>query len=193
MGRSAYQYALQGADTQALYDAAPKLEAELRRIPELVDVTSDLLLANPQVNVTLDRDRIAALGLTVDQVENAMSGAYSSSQVATIFAPTNQYQILMRVAPEFQDRPDALSLLHVRSSNGKLIPLDTVASFGQGVAQARSIPTPRRGPHANSWFLPAPDQSALLRARHVPDAGPRVANDVYHQVRLVERYPVAAL
>jgi HAE1 family hydrophobic/amphiphilic exporter-1 len=98
-----------------------------------VDVTSDLQLATPQVNVTLDRDRIAALGLTVDQVQEAMSGAYASNQVATIFTPTNQYSILMRVAPEYQDRPDALSMLYVRSANDRLIPLDAVASFTQGV------------------------------------------------------------
>ncbi len=96
-GRSAYQYTLQGASTAELYEAAPKLEAELHTIPQLVDITSDLQLANPQVSVTLDRDRIAALGLTVDQVESAMTGAYSSSQVGQIYAPTNQYQIIMRV------------------------------------------------------------------------------------------------
>ncbi len=132
-GRSAYQYALQGAHTEELYEAAPRLEAELHRIPQILDVTSDLQLASPQVNVTLDRDRIAALGLTVDQVQTAMSGAYASNQVATIFTPTNQYSILMRVAPEFQDRPDALSLLYLRSSADHLIPLDTVASFSHGV------------------------------------------------------------
>jgi HAE1 family hydrophobic/amphiphilic exporter-1 len=131
--RSAYQYTLQGANTAELYEYAPKLEAALRQIPELVDVTTDLQLANPQVNVSIDRDKIASLGLTVDQVENAMTGAYSSSQVGTIYAPNNQYQVIMRVAPEFQDRPDALSMLYVRSSNGKLIPLDTVASFKQTV------------------------------------------------------------
>ena len=132
-GRSAYQYTLQGADTAELYEAAPRLEAELHHFPQLVDITSDLQLASPQVNVTLDRDRIGALGLTVDQVQTAMSGAYASSQVATIFAPTNQYSILMRVAPEFQDRPDALSALYLRSASGSLIPLDTVASYSQGV------------------------------------------------------------
>ena len=132
-GRSAYQYTLQGAETAELYEAAPTLEAALHEIPQLVDITSDLQLASPQVNVTLDRDRIAALGLTVDQVQTAMSGAYASTQVATIFAPTNQYSILMRVAPEFQDRPDALSALYLRSASGGLIPLDTVASFSQGV------------------------------------------------------------
>jgi HAE1 family hydrophobic/amphiphilic exporter-1 len=83
--------------------------------------------------VSLDRDRIAALGLTADQVEAALAYAYSTIQVSTIYAPTNEYQVLMRVAPQYQDRPDALSLLYVRSSRGTLVPLDTVASFAPGV------------------------------------------------------------
>ncbi len=133
MARSAYQYTLQGTNTDDLYAAAPKLQAALEQVPQLVDVSTDLQLANPQVNVALDRDRIASLGLTVDQVESAMSGAYSSSQVATVYAPNNEYEVIMRVAPRFQDRPDALSRLYVRSSAGALIPLSTVASFTPGV------------------------------------------------------------
>jgi HAE1 family hydrophobic/amphiphilic exporter-1 len=154
-GRAAYQYALQGPSTAELYEAAPKLEAELKQMPQLVDVTSDLQLATPQVNVTLDRDRIAALGLTVDQVENAMSGAYSSSQVAMIYAPTNQYQVLMRVLPEFQDRPDAMNLLYVRSSQGKLIPLSTLASFAPGVG-AQSVSHTGQLPSVTLSFSLAP-------------------------------------
>jgi HAE1 family hydrophobic/amphiphilic exporter-1 len=153
-GRAAYQYALQGSTTE-LYESAPRLEAELKQMPQLVDVTSDLQLANPQVNVTLDRDRIAALGLTVDQVENAMSGAYSSAQVGMIYAPTNQYQVLMRVLPEFQDRPDAMNLLYVRSAQGKLIPLNTLASFAPGVG-AQSVSHTGQLPSVTLSFSLAP-------------------------------------
>ncbi len=128
-----YQYTLQTNDTAALYESAPKLEQALHSVPGLVDVSSDLQLANPQVNVSLDRDRIAALGLTVDQVESAMANAYSTIQVSTIYAPTNEYQVLMRVAPQYQDRPDALSLLYIRSARGALVPLSAVASFKPGV------------------------------------------------------------
>ncbi len=131
--RSLYQYTLQSVDTSALYENAPKLERTLRAMPGIVDVSSDLQLANPQVNIELDRPRIAALGLTVDQVQSAMASAYSNAQVSTIYAPTNQYQVIMRVAPEYQDRPDALSLLFIKSSNGALIPLANVASFKPGV------------------------------------------------------------
>ena len=131
--RSLYQYTLQSVDTVALYEYAPKLDRMLRTMPGIVDVSSDLQLANPQVNIELDRQRIAALGLTVDQVQGAMASAYSNAQVSTIYAPTNQYQVIMRVAPEYQDRPDALSLLFIKSNQGALIPLANVASFKPGV------------------------------------------------------------
>ena len=131
--RSLYQYTLQSVDQQALYEFAPKLEQAMRTMPGLVDVSSDLLLASPQVNIELDRTRIAALGLTVDQVQSAMASAYGQQQVSTIYAPNNQYQVIMRVAPEYQDRPDALSLLFIKSSQGALVPLSSVASYKPGV------------------------------------------------------------
>jgi HAE1 family hydrophobic/amphiphilic exporter-1 len=130
---SAYQYTLQSVDTNELYEWAPKLEQALHEVPGLVDISSDLQLANPQVNINLDRDRIAALGLTVDQVESAMANAYSTVQVSQIYAPNNQYQVLMRVAPEYQDRPDALSMLYIRSASGSLVPLSSLANFKPGV------------------------------------------------------------
>ena len=95
--------------------------------------TSDLQLTNPQVNVSLDRERIAALGLTADQVESALFDAYGSRNVSNIFAPTNQYQVIMRVAPEFQRDAAAMSMLYVKSATGRLVPLSTVAHVESGV------------------------------------------------------------
>ena len=91
----------------------------LRQTPGLVDVSSDLQLANPQANVTLDRDRIAALGLTADQVESALSNAFSTRQVSTIYAPNNEYQVIMRVQPKYQQDPSALSLLYLQAPRGE--------------------------------------------------------------------------
>ena len=134
MTRAQYQYTLSGTgDTGPLYDAGTKLEQAMRVMPALTDVSSDLQVANPQVNVSIDRDRVAALGLTADQVQSAMVNAYSTLQVSTIYAPDNEYQVIMRVAPEFQDRPEALSQLYVRSSRGALVPLSSVASIAPGV------------------------------------------------------------
>jgi HAE1 family hydrophobic/amphiphilic exporter-1 len=134
MTRAVYQYTLQGStDTATLYQAATTLEQAMRSMPSLVDVSSDLQLANPQINVNVDRDRIAAMGLSVDKVESAMASAYSTLQVGTIYGATNQYQVIMRVAPEYQNRPDALSMLYLTSPQGGLIPLSSLASISQGV------------------------------------------------------------
>ena len=124
--KSQYQYTLQGSDTSELYKAAPVLEAKLRAIPQLQDVTSDLLIKNPQVNLDLDRDKAAALGVSAQQIESALSMAYSAQQVSTILAPTNQYQVIMELLPQYQADPSSLSMLYIRSSSGKLVPLNAV-------------------------------------------------------------------
>ncbi|MEO8681176.1 MAG: efflux RND transporter permease subunit [Vicinamibacterales bacterium] len=130
--RSTYQFTLQDTDTAELYRAAPLLEGKLKEMPGLEDVNSDLRLNNPQVQVDLDRDRISSLGLTVNQVETALYNAYGTRQVSQIYAPNNQYAVIMGVAPEFQRDPAALSMLYVRSSAGKLVPLSTVAKVTTG-------------------------------------------------------------
>jgi len=131
--RSLYQYTLQDPDTAELYAFAPKFEERLKQIPGLQDVTSDMLLKNPQVDVTFDRNRIAAVGLTVDQVENALAYAYGTRQVSTILAPQNQYQVIMEVAPEFQSNQAALSMLYLRGANQQLVPLSSIADVKPSV------------------------------------------------------------
>src|SRR5262249_2317257 len=125
--RSLYQFTLQDTDTDELYRWAPILEGKIREVPGIEDVSSDLQIKNPQVQMEMDRDKISALGLTVNQVETALYNAYGTRQVSQIYAPNNQYQVILQVAPEFQRDPTAPSLLYVRSNAGRLIPLDTVA------------------------------------------------------------------
>jgi HAE1 family hydrophobic/amphiphilic exporter-1 len=131
--RAQYQFTLTSGDTATLYESATKFEQALHDLPGLQDVSSDLLLGNPQLNVSLDRDRIAALGLTADQVETAMFSAFGSRQVAQIYAPNNAYQVLMRVAPEYQRDPSALSLLHLKTPNGDRVPLSSLTRAETGV------------------------------------------------------------
>ena len=126
--RSLYQFTLQDTDTAELYKYAPLLEAKIREVPGIEDVSSDLQIKNPQVTLSMDRDKISALGLTANQVETALYNAYSTRQVSQIYAPNNQYQVILQVAPEFQKDPAAMSLLYVRSAKGSLIPLNTVAT-----------------------------------------------------------------
>jgi HAE1 family hydrophobic/amphiphilic exporter-1 len=125
--KSQYQFTLQSPDTDELYRYAPLLEERLRKIPGLQDVTSDLEIKNPQVNVEIDRDKASALGVTAQQVEDALSSAYSSLQVSTIYAPNNEYQVIVELEPRYQLDPSALSLLYIRSAQGALVPLNGVA------------------------------------------------------------------
>ncbi|MFZ1983010.1 MAG: efflux RND transporter permease subunit, partial [Desulfatitalea sp.] len=125
--KSLYQYTLQGPDIDALYQWAPRVEGALRGLPELLDVTSDLQIASPQLMIDIDRDKTAVLGVTADQIENGLYSAYGSRQVSTIYAPNNDYQVILEVEPRYQMDPAALALLHIRASGGRLVPLDTVA------------------------------------------------------------------
>jgi HAE1 family hydrophobic/amphiphilic exporter-1 len=131
--RAQYQFSLQDPDTEELYRVAPGFEAALRNVPGLLDVTSDLQIRNPELSVNLDREQSAALGLTVDQVESALSSAYGSRQISQIFAPNDEYQVIMQVAPEYQQDPAALSMLYVQAAGGKLVPLSAVVTTRQSV------------------------------------------------------------
>ena len=131
--KSQYQFTLQGQDTDELYRSAADFETKLREFGELQDVTSDLQISNPQIHVELNRDKIAALGLSVLQVEDALGYAYSSRQVSSIFAPTNQYQVILELDPLYQGDPAALGMLYIRAKTGQLIPLETVATLSKTI------------------------------------------------------------
>jgi HAE1 family hydrophobic/amphiphilic exporter-1 len=131
--RALYQFTLQDVDTAELYQSATALEEAIRQMPGLEDVSSDLLLKNPQAAVEMDRDRVSTLGLTANQVEDALYNAYGTRQVSQIYAPNNQYQVILQVAPQFQADPAAMALLYVRSTDGRLIPLESVARLKTNV------------------------------------------------------------
>ena len=131
--KSQYQFTLQGQDTEELYRSSTDFETKLREIPELQDVTSDLQISNPQLHVEINRDKIAALGLSVLQVEDALGYAYGSRQVSSIFAPTNQYQVILELDPIYQGDPAALGMLYIRGKTGQLIPLETVATISKTI------------------------------------------------------------
>jgi HAE1 family hydrophobic/amphiphilic exporter-1 len=130
LSKSEYQYTIQSADLDELYDVSPKLEAELAKLPQLLDVTSDLQMKNPQVNVDINRDQASALGVTAFQIEDALSSAYGAEQISTIYQPTNQYRVIMELEPQYQRDPTALSMLYIRSATtGNLVPLSAVATL----------------------------------------------------------------
>jgi len=127
--KSAYQYTLQGADTEELYSWAPQVESKLKTLPGLVDVTSDLQIALPQVTVEIDRNKASSLGVSAQTIESTLYDAYGQRQVSTIYAATDQYWVVMELEPRFQTDPSVLGLLYVRSSTGALVPLNSVATL----------------------------------------------------------------
>ncbi len=137
LSKSQYQFTLQSPDTKELYDKAPKLEARLRNDPQLQkvlqDVTSDLQVTNPQVNVEINRDKASVLGVTAQQIEDALYTAYGQRQVSTIYAPNNAYRVVMELQDAYQSDPAAISMLYIRSKTGELVPLSTVAGLTRTV------------------------------------------------------------
>jgi len=127
-----YQVTLQSPNIDELYSSARQFEDEVRKLPGLVDVTSDLQLKNPQVNIEIHRDKASAFGVTAQQIEDALYSAYGSRQISTIYAPNNQYRVILELDPNYQLDPAALSLLYIRSSHGRLVPLNVVAELDIG-------------------------------------------------------------
>jgi HAE1 family hydrophobic/amphiphilic exporter-1 len=130
---SVYQMTLQSPNLQEIYPWVPRLVDKMRTLPGFVDVSSDLQIASPQVMANIDRDRALSLGVTPEQIQDALYSAYGTRQVSTIYTPANEYSVLMQVAPQYQRSPEALSKLYIRSSLGSLVPMDEVVSFTRTV------------------------------------------------------------
>lgn len=131
--KSLYQFTLQSPDTDELYRTSTLFEAAVRQLPGLQDVTSDMQLKNPQVTVDVDRDKALALGVSPMQVEDALYYGYGQRQVSTIYAPNNEYWVIMELEPQFQRDPSELSKLYVLSSRNALVPLDAVAKLSRTI------------------------------------------------------------
>jgi HAE1 family hydrophobic/amphiphilic exporter-1 len=131
--KSPYQYVLQGASTEELYRWAPIVEAKLKTLPELIDVTSDLQITRPQVTVEIDREKASSVGVTPQQIESALNSAFGSKQVSNIYTATNNYWVILELDPKYQRDPSALNMLYIRSTTGVLVPLNSVAKLSFGV------------------------------------------------------------
>ena len=127
--KSLYQFSMQTPDRALLYDEAAKLAQEVEKLPGVDDVTTDIAVTTPQVNVTIDRDKAAAMNINASTIENALYDAYGPRWVSTIYGSSNEYQVLLELEPRYQRDPQALSLLYFKNTNGKLIPLDTMAKI----------------------------------------------------------------
>ncbi|MBW4634623.1 MAG: efflux RND transporter permease subunit [Iphinoe sp. HA4291-MV1] len=154
-----YQLALQSTDVQALEQYVPQLVAKMKALPELQDVNSDLQIS-PQIKIDIDRDKASALGITAEQIENTLRNAYGAYQVSTIYAASDQYEVILELEPQYQQDPNALMKLYINTSSnsstdtstnsstdttststnsntnstsGQAVPLSTFATLSQGV------------------------------------------------------------
>jgi HAE1 family hydrophobic/amphiphilic exporter-1 len=131
--KAEYQFTLQSPNTQELYPASNFLLAKLRDLRGLQDVNSDLQISNPQVNVEVNRDRAATLGLSAQQLEDALFTAYGQRQISTIYTPNNEYRVILELEDSFQRDPASLNLLYVRNATGQLVPLSSAADLTTGL------------------------------------------------------------
>jgi len=127
ISKGEYQYTLQSGDTEALYGIAPEMRDKIAKIPGLSDVATDLYLKNPQVLVEIDREKASRYGISPDLIRNQLFNAYGTRQVATIYTPSNDYQVIMEALPNLQNDPTDLSKLYLKTSTGQSVPLDAVA------------------------------------------------------------------
>jgi hydrophobic/amphiphilic exporter-1 (mainly G- bacteria), HAE1 family len=158
MSRSGYDFTLYGPDTAQLYAEAPRLERVISRIPGLVDVSSDLQIKTPRINITIDRDRAAALNLNWTNISNTLYDAFGPRLASTIYAPTNQYRVLLEMLPEYQKFTDGLEMIYLKSDTGQLVPLKAVSNLVTD-AGPQSIPHSGQLPSVTISFALRPGTS----------------------------------
>ena len=139
LSKSQYQYTLQDGDLDELYRLAPLMLDKISKLPGFQDVTSDLQLQNRQALINFDRDKMAQFGVTADAARNALYSAFGTRQISTIYAPSNDYEVILEIDPAYQRDPSDLSKIYVRGNNGpsgsagQMVPLDSFASIVPGV------------------------------------------------------------
>ena len=173
IGNAQYQYTLQADSLADLSEWAPRMLQALRALPELRDVSSDQQDAGLQVPLTIDRDTAARLGVSTKLIDDTLYSAFGQRQVSTIYTSLNQYHVVMEVAPEFWQSPDALSAIYVRSQTGATVPLTALTRF-QPSAAPLQVNHQGLFPSVTVSFNLAPDVSLGHAVTAVADAGRRI-------------------
>ena len=177
VSKSSYELTLQSSDTDELYRQAQRLEKEVAKQTDVVqDVTSDLQIRSPRINIVIDRDLAARHQLNTAQIEQALYSAYGPKWTSTIYSPTNQYQVLMEIQPKYQEYADYLSKIYFKASNGALIPLNSVIKLKED-AMPQSINHSGQSPSVTISFNlrsgvslgQAVDKLGMVAARTLPD------------------------
>ena len=132
--KSQYEFTIQGTDIDQMYRESAKFEKLVTKLPIVQDVTSDLQMKSPRVNLEIDRDKAATMQLSADQIENALYMAYGPSWVSTIYGTKAQFKVLLEVLPAYQQYADMLSKIYLKpNSGGEMVPLSAVTKMVEGV------------------------------------------------------------
>ncbi len=132
-GNADYQLVVQGSDLKALYSSAQEFESRLRDAGFLRDISTNLELRNPEIQIKILRDRAAVLGVSPQQIESTLYNAYGGRQISTLYGATDQYLVLLELDPRFQRDINALRSLYVQSNTGRMVPVHAVADIKMGV------------------------------------------------------------
>jgi HAE1 family hydrophobic/amphiphilic exporter-1 len=131
--RAEYQYTMTSSDTETLYRVAPEMQARLAEVAAVRDVNTDLDLRNPQMNVEIDREKAAVYGISIEQVRQELFNAFGSRQVATIYTPDDDFQVILESKPQFQTDISALSRIYLKTASGQTVPLEAVTRLTTSV------------------------------------------------------------
>ncbi|HUQ91542.1 MAG TPA: efflux RND transporter permease subunit [Bryobacteraceae bacterium] len=174
--KSTYDYTLQGPDSRELFVQAARLEKELVKLTTIQDVTTDLQMRNPRINIQIDRDKAAALQLDPLLIESSLYNAYGQNWVSTIYGSTNQFKVLLELLPEFQTHADMINNLQLKSRNGNLIPLSAVTRIKQdagpqSIAHSGQLPSVTIGFNLKAGYSlgEAVEEVEELAQRVLPD------------------------
>ncbi|MDI9569885.1 MAG: efflux RND transporter permease subunit [Pseudomonadota bacterium] len=170
-----YNYTLKSEDLAGLYRSGKDFEQRVRELPGLTDVSSDLSFRSLKMAIHIDRDKASTLGLTAQQIENALNYAFAGGKVSTIYAAATQYDVILELEEEYSAYPDTLDLLFIKSRTGQLVPLNTVASVEKTLGPLAVNHQGQRPAATISFNLlpghsigPATEQIRKLAQQHLP-------------------------
>ncbi len=168
-GNSSYNVTVQSLDYEQLFEWAPRLEAAMADLPAVQDVSDNMEIKSPRVNMTINRDKAAAVGLTATQITDTLSNGFGQQLVGTIYGDRTQYRVLLELDPKYQERPESLKKISFRTPQGALVPLEEVMDIKEDV-----------GPQSVNHYgqLPAVNISFALK----PGASLGAAIDQINQV-----------
>jgi HAE1 family hydrophobic/amphiphilic exporter-1 len=133
LGNQTYSVLMQSLNVDELFQWAPTLEAAMTDIPEIMEVSTDVEMKSPRVNLSIDREKAAALGLNVSLIENALGSSFSSLWASTIYGDKTQYQVILEIDPKYQTNTDSFRKITFKTGSGALVPLDAVVRAKPGV------------------------------------------------------------